>query len=69
MTPDGWVAIFRDVMTVVVGVFLLVFDTVWIHPPSTLVMGAGLTALGFPVFLRIQLPTLGKGSKPNADEG
>lgn len=56
MTPKDWMGLFRDFMLILVGVFLMVFDAVWIHPPSTLVMGAGLTALGFPVFLRIQLP-------------
>lgn len=53
---NAWVSIFRDVMLVLVGTFLMVFAVVQIREPTVLgiVMGAGATALGVPPWLRVR---------------
>lgn len=53
---DAWVSIFRDVIIVFLGAFLMVFAVVAIHEPVALgtVLGAGLTALGVPPWLRVR---------------
>jgi hypothetical protein len=53
---NAWVSIFRDVMLVLVGTFLMVFAVVTIREPTVLgiVLGAGATVLGVPPWLRVR---------------
>lgn len=56
LTPDdysAWIGIVRDALTVVVGTFMLVFETAIVASPNPYVIGGGLTALGLPVAIRL----------------
>lgn len=56
MRPEDlnqWVAIFRDVVIVLLAAFILSYETVLISNPNPLLVGAGLTLLGFPAAWRI----------------
>lgn len=65
---DVWVRIFRDALIVVVGTFMLVYETVFARTPNAYVIAAGLAALGLPPALRLDLRTSaerkGRGRKP-----
>ncbi len=50
---QAWQRIFRDVVAVTVGAFMLVWQTVFAVTPNALLIGAGLVALGLPPALRI----------------
>ncbi len=57
-TPDEyriWIGITRDAALVLVGIFMLVYETVLVHAPNPYIIGAGLTALGLPSALRLDL--------------
>lgn len=56
MTPDDWRAwqrVFRDTVLVVVGAFMLIYETVWAPNPNAYLVGAGLAALGLAPVLRL----------------
>jgi hypothetical protein len=57
---DVWVRIFRDGLIVVVGTFMLVFETVFAKTPNAYVIAAGLAALGLPPALRLDLRSSGE---------
>lgn len=48
----AWQRIFRDAVIVIVGGFMLVYETVAASVPNPYVIGAGLVALGVPPALR-----------------
>lgn len=48
----AWQRIFRDFTCVVVGAFMLVWQTVFAATPNALIVGAGLVALGLPPAFR-----------------
>lgn len=48
----AWQRILRDLVIVVVGAFMLVYETVGAKEPNPYVIGAGLVALGVPPALR-----------------
>lgn len=55
-TPDeyrAWIGIVRDACLVVIGVFMLVYETVLVPNPNPYIIGAGLTALGLPSAIRL----------------
>lgn len=54
---DSWLRIFRDSLIVIVGAFMLVFETVFAQNPNAYLIGAGLAALGLPPALRLDLRT------------
>ena len=46
-----WQRVIRDLATLAVGVFMLVYETVAANTPNEWLIGAGLTALGLvPLF-------------------
>lgn len=49
----AWVRILRDLTLVVVGAFMLVFETVLAPLPNPYLIGAGLAALGLPPVIRL----------------
>lgn len=56
LDPDdfrAWVRIFRDLAIVILGTFMLVFETAFADSPNPLIVGAGLVALGLPPALRL----------------
>jgi len=56
LTPDearAWIRIGRDIALVFAGLFLIVYGAAFITPPSALVIGGGLVALGLPPALRL----------------
>lgn len=56
VTPDeyrAWIGITRDAIIVVVGTFMLIYETVFVPNPNAFVIGAGLTALGLPAAIRL----------------
>lgn len=57
MDPDkfrSWQRVFRDFLCVLVGGFMLVYGTIYVHEPAVLavVLGGGLAACGLPPVLR-----------------
>ncbi len=55
-TPESareWLWVFRDIVSVTVGAFMLIWQTVLASHPDPLIIGAGLVALGLPPALRI----------------
>lgn len=56
MDPEearAWVRIFRDAVIVLVGTFILVYETVADADPNLYLIGAGLAALGLPPAFRL----------------
>lgn len=47
---------FRDLMIVLVGTFMLIYDTVFASTPSPLIIGGGLTCFGLPIAFRLDVP-------------
>lgn len=54
-TLRAWQRIFRDFVIVLVGAFILVYETVAAASPNPYLIGAGLTALGVPPLLRLNV--------------
>jgi hypothetical protein len=52
---DRLLGIFRDTIIVLLGTFMLVFETVGTKEPNALVIGAGLACFGLPPVLRLDL--------------
>lgn len=52
-TLRAWQRIFRDFVIVLIGGFILVFETVVAKVPNPYLIGAGLAALGLPPALRL----------------
>jgi len=50
---SAWERIIRDAVVVVVGAFMLLYETVFVTTPNALIIGAGLLALGLPPALRV----------------
>jgi hypothetical protein len=50
---EAWVRVTRDVLIVLVGTFIMVFETVFAAMPSIELIGAGLALLGAPAALRL----------------
>lgn len=48
----SWQRILRDLVIVVVGAFMLVYETVAAEVPNPYIIGAGLVTLGVPPALR-----------------
>jgi hypothetical protein len=61
-----WQAVFRDVLIVLIGAFMLLFETVRAPEPNPYVIGAGLIALGVPPALRTDERL--RRSRPTDDE-
>lgn len=57
----AWIKVARDAALVAVGVFMLVWQTIWEADPSVLIVGAGLTCLGLPLWLRLDEAKNGNG--------
>lgn len=58
MTPDvvrQWQRIFRDTVIVLIGMFMLVYETVWRESPDWQIIAAALTCFGLPPALRVDL--------------
>ncbi len=62
---DAWMRIVRDTVIVLVGTFMLVFETVYVSNPNAYIIGAGLVALGLPPALRLDTRTSGRRSGDN----
>lgn len=61
-SPDEyrvWIGITRDGVLVAVGTFMLVFETIFKDVPNPYIIGAGLTALGLPAAIRLDLKKQG----------
>jgi hypothetical protein len=52
-TWDSWLRLLRDTLIVIVGAFMLVYETVFAKQPNIDIIAAGLTMLGLPMVLRI----------------
>lgn len=52
-TLRAWQRIFRDFVIVVIGAFILIYETVLAKAPNPYLIGAGLAALGLPPVLRL----------------
>lgn len=52
-TLRAWQRIFRDFVIVVIGAFILIYETVYAKTPNPYLIGAGLAALGLPPALRL----------------
>lgn len=48
----AWTRILRDFAIVIVGVFILIHETLTTQTPNPLLIGAGLVLLGLPPALR-----------------
>lgn len=58
MTPEvirQWQRIIRDTLIVIVGTFILVYETVWARDPNLELIVAALTCFGLPTALRLDL--------------
>lgn len=69
MTPDTvaeWWKVAQDVAIAGVGVFLLIHETVSSHEPRALLVGAGLTLLGYPAGRRIDAARKRRRQTPSA---
>ena len=51
-TLKPWVGIFRDVVFIFVGVFMLLHETISQESPRALVLAGALTVLGIPAAIR-----------------
>lgn len=51
----SWVRIARDSACVAVGAFMLIYETAFAHDPNAYIIGGGLTALGLPSAIRLDL--------------
>lgn len=49
----AWQRIFRDFVIVLIGAFILVFETVVAKVPNPYLIGAGLAAFGLPPAFRL----------------
>lgn len=65
-TIKQWQRIFRDLTIVLVGVFILVYETVWAAVPNWELIAAALTCFGLPPALRVDLRR--KGENGDRDE-
>jgi hypothetical protein len=65
---DSWLRILRDTLIVVVGTFMLVFETVFVPAPNAYVIAAGLVALGLPPALRLDLRTSEEKRRQDIEE-
>lgn len=54
-TLRAWQRIFRDFVIVLIGAFILVYETVAAKAPNPYLIGAGLTTLGVPPLLRLNI--------------
>lgn len=57
-TPEEyrtWIGITRDAVLVLIGAFMLIYETLFAVVPNPYIIGAGLTALGLPSALRLDL--------------
>jgi hypothetical protein len=59
---DAWMRIIRDTIIVIVGTFMLVYETVFAPGPNAYIIGAGLVARGLPPALRLDLRSSGRRS-------
>lgn len=55
-----WIGITRDAILVAIGAFILIYQTVLAPNPNPYLIGAGLTALGLPSAIRLDLRGGGK---------
>lgn len=58
MTPQEWkewINILRDLTLVTVGTFMLVYETIFVRPPSLNVLSIGAALLGIPMVVRLDL--------------
>lgn len=51
----SWQRILRDTILVLVGGFMLVYETAFAGNPNPYVIGGGLTALGLPSAIRLDV--------------
>lgn len=57
-SPDeyrAWIGVVRDAFIVAVGTFMLVYETAFVSNPNPYLIGGGLTALGLPAAIRLDL--------------
>lgn len=64
---DQWVQIIRDLCIIVVGAFMLIYETVFTPVPNYLIVGGGLTLFGVPPALRIDQVRRRKKGKEGAE--
>lgn len=64
-----WQRIVRDLATLAVGVFMLVYETVGAAEPNKWLIGAGLTALGLVPLFRYDELMNGKNGKSKSTKG
>lgn len=69
MAPEevkAWLFILRDFLLVVVGTFMLVYETLEVRPPSIDVLSVGAALLGIPMVVRLDTWSSGKdATKPS----
>ncbi len=65
---DAWMRIIRDTVIVLIGSFMLVFETVFAANPNAYIIGAGLVALGLPPALRLDMRTSGRRHGDDNDD-
>jgi hypothetical protein len=65
-TVRAWQRIARDILIVVLGAFMLTWQTVIVALPNPLLVGAGLVLLGLPPALR--LDEVFKSKPPDEDD-
>lgn len=51
----AWQGIFRNSIAVLVGAFMLVYDTAFATTPNQWVIGGGIAAIGFPVAAKFDI--------------
>lgn len=65
---QAWQRIFRDTVIFLTGCFILVYEAVYAHPASALMVGAGLTACGLPATFRLDLGRENKRKEARREE-
>lgn len=67
---EAWVRVTRDVLIVITGTFILIYETVFVVNPNIELIGAALGLLGAPAALRLDLRGRGneRGSKEDDDK-
>lgn len=63
-----WQRIVGSAVAVVVGAFMLIWQTVFAAQPNALLVGAGLLALGVPPALRVDKVMRGSNPQPDTEE-
>jgi hypothetical protein len=69
--PDsvrGWISVAKDVLLLLVGIFIIIHETLGYDPPSRALLLVAGTCIGLPIATRVKSSINGNGGKPTKKE-